>query len=236
MSEDRHEDQGRKLLTAVERIVEEPDELIARVEAFRREVGKGEDDDATRLAVARRIVRHFSNRSAFAGAATALPALLPGAGTLLAGLGGTLADVGLTMKFEVEMALSLTHLHGFDIRREKERQLAFLLASVSTYDAQSGRNFFVDLAEAEGTALWNYAPRQVAKYLVTVMAKLVLLAASKGLLKMLPLVGIAVGGTANKVLTTRVGDRCIEELARRRRLAPEEAEPEIVDAEFREEA
>ena len=232
MSEDKQEQAGRKLLTAVERIVEDPDEIVARVEAFRKEVEAGVDEEATLLAVAHRIVRHFSNRSAFAGGATALPALLPGAGTLIAALGGTLADAGFMLKYEGEMALSLTHLYGFDIRREKERQLAFLLASVGTYDAQSGRNFFVDLAEAEGTAIWNYAPRQVGKYLISVMAKLVLISTSKGFVKVLPFIGVLVGGSTNKVLTTRVGQRCIDELSRRRRLAPEETEAEVVDAEF----
>ncbi len=235
MSEARQEEQGRRLLTAVERIIEDTEDLIVRVETFRREAGEGVDEEATELAVARLLVRHYSNRSAMAGGVSALPALLPGAGTLLAALGGTLADMGLTLKFEVEMALSLTHLFGFDIRRDKERQLAFLLASVSTYEAKSGRNFFVDLAEAEGTAIWNYAPRQVAKALLSVMAKLVLVGTSKGIMKAVPFVGIVIGSSANKILTTRVGERCITELTHRRRMEPEEdaAGGDVVDADFR---
>lgn len=62
----------------------------------------------------------------------AAPALIPGAGTLMAALGGALADMGFLLKYEVEMALVLSHLYGFDIRRDEERQLAFLRASVGT--------------------------------------------------------------------------------------------------------
>jgi hypothetical protein len=126
------------------------------------------------------------------------------------------------LKYEVEMALVLSHLHGFDITQKKERQLAFLMASVSTYNAKSGRNFFLDVAHAEGIAIWKYAPREVSKMLVTAFTQLALMHLSKGLLRALPLVGIAVGSSMNKALTTRVGERCISELKLRQQLTEEE--------------
>ena len=100
------------------------------------------------------MVRHFSNRTAVTGGLAAVPSLLPWLGMLGAVAGGTLADMGMMLKYEVEMALVLSHLHGFDITQDKERQLAFLMASVSTCNAKSGRNFFLDVAHAEGIAIW----------------------------------------------------------------------------------
>jgi hypothetical protein len=152
----------------------------------------------------------------------------------VAAAGGTLADMGMVLKYEVEMALVLSHLFGFDITQAKERQLAFLMASVSTYNAKSGRNFFVDVAHAEGIAVWKYAPREVSKMLVSVFTKIALLQLSKGLLRALPLVGIAVGSSMNKVLTSRVGERCIAELKARQRFAKEQPpEEEVVEAKVR---
>ena len=50
---------------------------------------------------------HYSNATAVSGGATALPSMIPGLGTLVTLTGGTLVDVALMLKFEVEMALAL---------------------------------------------------------------------------------------------------------------------------------
>jgi hypothetical protein len=224
MKEAEDQEQGRKLLTAVERILADTDSLIA-LSTLQQEKARLKglpDEDATRDAAALEVVRHFSNRSAISGGLAALPGIVPGAGTLVAALGGTLADMCFMLKFEVEMALVLSHLYGYDITHEHERQLAFLLASVSTYDAkrERDRSTVADLAETQGIAFWKYAPREASKMLVGVMTKIALLSVSKGLLRALPLVGIAVGSSMNKVLTNRVGERCMGELKKRRELSP----------------
>ncbi|MFY0564336.1 EcsC family protein [Archangium lansingense] len=232
MKEAEDQSQGRKLLTAVERILSDTDSLIALAEQHLR---KARED---KREASEEVVRYFSTRAAISGGLAAAPALIPGAGTLVAALGGALADMGFLLKYEVEMALVLSYLHGFDIRKDEERQLAFLLASVSTYDAKSGENALVDMAKAEGVAIWKYAPREVSKHLVSVMTKIALLQLSKGLVRALPLVGIAVGSSMNKVLTKRVGERCIRDLQTRREFlstesARKEQEEEVVEARVR---
>ncbi len=229
------EEQGEKLLSAVERIVDDPENLIAQVAEFERKTRREPDgsDKEWRRAVADEIVSHYSTWSAVSGGATALPATVPGIGTLVATVGGTLADMCMTLKFEVEMALCLTHLYGWDIRDERERQLAYLLASVSTVDAKSGGNFLADLAKVEWEAIWKYAPRQISKFLLQAMTKLAVISASKSLVRALPLIGIGVSAGVNKVLTTRVGGRCADELARRRTLQADTVEAEVVDANFK---
>lgn len=229
------EGQGERLLSAVERIVDDPENLIATVAEYERKTRRDPDgsDREWRKEVADQIVSHFSTWSAVSGGASALPAAVPGIGTLVATIGGTLADMCLTLKFEVEMALCLTHLYGWDIRDDRERQLAYLLASVSTHDAQSGGNFLTDLAKVEWEAIWKYAPRQISKHLLQVMAKLAVISASKSLLRALPLIGIGVSAGVNKVLTNRVGDRCITELANRRTMQADTVEAEVIDANFK---
>jgi hypothetical protein len=227
MKEVEDQEQGRKLLTAVERILADTDSLIALSKQHQEKARQKQfpSEDAVRDAAALEVVRHFSNRSAVSGGLAALPGILPGAGTLVAALGGTLADMCFMLKFEVEMALVLSHLHGYDITREDERQLAFLLASVSTYDAkrESERSTVADLAETQGIAFWKYAPREASKVLVGTMTKIALMSVSKGFFRALPLVGIAVGSSMNKVLTQRVGERCTRELKKRLEVAPPES-------------
>jgi hypothetical protein len=238
MKEVEDQSQGRKLLNVVERILSDTDTLIAlSQDSLRRARLQNPDNEPAALdAAATDVVRHFSNRTAISGGLAAVPALIPGVGTLAAVAGGALADVGLMLKYEVEMALTLSHLHGFDITRDEERQLAFLLASISTYDAKSGGSFLVDVAQAEGIALWRYGPREVSKLLLTVLTKLALLQVGKGLARAIPFVGIAVGSSMNKVLTTRVGERLVRELRQRREEArpkKKATEPGVVEAKVR---
>lgn len=225
------EPNGQTLLNAVERLVDDTENLIAEVEAFRTEVfPHGDADDSGHLTViASRIIASYSTKSAIAGAITAVPGMVPGPGTAVALVGGSLADMTLMLKHEVELALCLTHLYGHDIRNERERWLAYVLATVNTYEARSGRNYFVDLASIQLEALRKYTPRQLSKMVATVMGRYALFCASRGLFRAVPLVGVVVGASANKVLTNAVGWRCSDALARWRSAAASPAN-DVVEA------
>lgn len=218
---------GRRLLHAVERLVDDSDEIITRVETLKQQLAVEHGRPVSRERVAERIIARYSNRAAISGGVTALLALLPGVGTVLAVVGGTLADLVLTLKFQVEMTLSLSYLYGHDIRDRRERRLAYLLASLSTDEAARG----VGLARAQADAVWTYAPWQTGKSLLMVMGRLASRSARRGLFKALPVVGAVASASANKVLTVSVGLRCVRALARRRaqNVGRGAAEP-VVDA------
>jgi uncharacterized protein (DUF697 family) len=229
VSSDNTERRGRRLLYAVERLVDDCDTLAAQAEAAKGDFFGGEDiDDADCLrAVAERIIAGYSTKSAIAGGVVAMPAMVPGPGTAVAVVGGSLADMILMLKHEVEMTMCLTHLYGHDIREEKGRWLAFALAAVHTYEAKSGGSYVEDVTEAQLEALVKYTPRQLSKLAMTALGKLALLSVSKNLARAIPLVGVAVGASANKVLTTAVGRRCVEALARRREAEGRQEEPVV---------
>jgi uncharacterized protein (DUF697 family) len=227
---------GQRLLSAVERLVDDSDTLIAQVEAYksaaRLTVGGGELSPARRNAIGGQLIDLYSTRSAISGGATALPGLLPGVGSAIALVGGALVDVALTLKYEVEMVLSLTYLHGHDIRDERERWLAYVIAGVRVYEAESGRNYLVDLVDAELDALPRYASRELFKLAGVIFGRLLLRSATKGLVKTLPLIGVVLGASTNKSLTTTGGCGCVDALERRAKTTATDDAP-IVDAEVR---
>lgn len=221
------EAKGKQLLSAVERLVSSNDtlrELVAECEARakRKAPESSKTRDTLRQLTAQELSRVYSNRAAVAGGVTAVPALIPGVGSLAAGVAGTFAELAYLLKTEVELCLSIAHVYEFDIDEPQERQLAFLLAAVSTYDA-SGRNFFVDVVRAEGVAIWNYGPRVLARMLIKAMTVLALTYVWRGLLRMVPVLGIVIGSSMNKVLTQRVGERASRDLRTRRDLVKREA-------------
>lgn len=223
---------GRRLLSAVERILAPPWEIEARVERAASALGTppAPAAEAERRLVAARLIAASSSRSALAGGACAVPAtLLPGAGTLLAGVGGAAADLAWMLKLEVELAMALTALHGFELDDEAERRRAYLLAAVQTWEVETGRSLAADLLDVEATACARYGPRQVTKVLVSLLGEIAIRSASRRLARAAPLIGIVVAGSMNKALTTRVGWSCHEQLERRRRLDCESAHDLILE-------
>lgn len=223
MNEVEDVEQGQRLLSAVERLLADDEQIAGVVEEARLKAGvaRGAGEAETAL-VAHEVIARYARATMISGGVTALPAVIPGAGTVVVLTGGVLADMALTLKYEVELTLALAHLHGFDIGDEAERRAALLLASVATYDAKSGGNFLVDMARAQGTAVWKYGPRQGSKLLLIVLSKLALAAAGKGLARAIPIVGVALGAGVNRVLTQRVGERVRVEMEERGRVAASE--------------
>jgi hypothetical protein len=226
-SQSAAEARGRRLLGAVERLIAD-DEVVRELadacdaRARARRPTAAESALTRRELASREIVRTFSNRAALAGALSGVPALFPGPGALAAGLTGTLGEVAFLLKTEVEMCLALAHVHGFDLKDRRERQLAFLLAAVGTQ--QASRSGLQDLIKAEEVAIWNYGPRVAGRLIVEGFATLALGSFWRGLVKVVPLLGVAVGSGLNKVLTTRVGERALAQLTVRR-AQREEAAP-----------
>jgi uncharacterized protein (DUF697 family) len=218
---------GEPLLSAVERVVDDCDTLIARVETLRASVTAGEADDPTPIAA--RIIDDYATRSAIAGGASSLPALLPGVGSVVMLVGGAVADMTLSLKHDVEMILCLTHLYGYDIRDDKERWLAYVMAGVRTHTTQGHRSYLTDIVEVQLDALPKYTPRQLFKLAATVVGRRALLSMSRSYLKAVPLVGIAVSASTNKFLTTNVGWTCVDALERRKSSV---SSSETVDAVF----
>lgn len=198
---------GARLLSAVERLLDDPDAILGVVERLRRQ----NNGDALLDA----IVDHYSDRTGVSGALSALPAAVPGLGTLLALTGGTLADIAMLLKYETEMAMALSWAFGHDIRRPDERRRALLLASIQLFEAKTARNFFVDVAEAEARGLWTYAPREVARLLALSLGRLLMVRAGQRGIAFVPVVGAVVGASVNKSLTRSVGQKMIEALRAR---------------------
>lgn len=209
---------GRILQDAVARWVDDSASVIRFVEEIRRTVPPHANAERLRIDLKARVIDACARRAAFSGGTTALPALLPGIGALFAITGGALADMALLLKYEVEMALALAHIDGFDIANERNRQLAFLLGidgvrrAGNPADAQPGEPALDDVFR-------TYGVREIERLIGVACARVALLSVGKGIARALPLLGVAVGASVNRALTRRVGQRIANELERRRELS-----------------
>ncbi|MFA5624688.1 MAG: hypothetical protein WC966_06505 [Bradymonadales bacterium] len=228
-----------RVLRAVESLIQTNEQIIAVCDDCRQKVMSKNAELSEKLAfkkIARRIVRHYADKSALSGGISGLPAFLPGIGSLVAFVGASAVDVVLTLKFEVEMTLCLCHLAGFDIYNERDRQLAFTLASVSSYDVRSSDSAVLDTLALARAAFWDYSMRQLSKYLLSMIGKIIVLSAAKSAFRAVPVLGVLVGISVNKVLSTRTGNYCISALWQRRPKTPNNKNSDVVDAKIVESA
>lgn len=230
---------AEKVFHAVERLIDSDDKLIAICKKMRRAVLIESDDDelddkALYMKTGQKIVSHYSDMTCLTGGVSALPAVIPGVGNLATFVGGNLLDVVLMLKYEVEMSLCLCYLAGFDLSDERNRHLAYTVACVTSYDILSGKSKTVDGLAIVESAFWDYSLRQLSKYIITIISKIVCLNVSKGLFRAIPVVGVIVGASVNKVMTKRTGLSCQDAIWVRRPRINENGcvEEQVLDAEI----
>lgn len=205
--DDEEEEKGRKILLAIETILDSNKRIVRRAErAMQRYNGLKPQEQRDKAA--RRVIAYYSNLSASSGVLTTLPGLIPGIGALFTLFGGGIMDSVMVLKCEVEMALCLSALYGFDIEDHAERTRAFLLASAALEANKASQSRSESLLRVVDVAVNEYSTRELSKMMLKLVGRAALSLGSKRLLRLLPVVGMAVGGGVNKALTHRTGMRC----------------------------
>ena len=137
--------------------------------------------------------------------------------------GGRLTPIGLT--WDNGAFVADTPSTGMIAHIEKGRAEKIFLKCL---DALNGQKRWV----SSSVNASNYAPREMMKLLVAILARLVVERAARGLLRALPLVGVLVGSSMNAALTQRVGRRCMDLLENRRRLGCDRAHDLVLRGRF----
>lgn len=201
---------GERLMTSVERLLDSPETIRAYVKGVRAGLSRPSLET-----LGEELVSQYATTTGMVGAAVALPAAFPGIGTLATMLGGALVDVSVMLKYDVEMTLALLHVYDFDIEGDEERQLALALTGLS-WVAEKSDDDMTDYVRAEMDAIWAYGGHHLTKVVATVFAKVALLQLGKGAARAVPLAGVVLGAGMNHTLTTRVGHQVLRTVKRRR--------------------
>lgn len=162
------------------------------------------------------IIGHYANLCALSGGASGLPALIPFVGSLYSIFGASAADAIAALKFEIEMALALTSYMGYDIDDSRERKLAIIMAC-ATLEEAFHRDRPVTVFDLVDSALAEYSTRQLSKTMLKLFTRAVLTLTAKRWMRFFPLVGMAVGGVVNAMMSAHTGHGCYLTLCRRRR-------------------
>jgi len=200
------------LLRAVQAVTISPEEAEALARRYRGKAranghfGRAEVEEAAAY-----IVRRYARLSAGVGGVTGLTGIVPGVGqAVAAGLGGT-GDALATMRFQVNMAMCLAALHGYDLTREDARHLAFLIAAGGALE-RAGEKAVTRVASKAGVKLLRQYLRGASLQVVKqVFRRVGIVFTRKALEKAIPFgIGVVVGAGGNYAMTAFVGRQACE--------------------------
>lgn len=206
----RNEEQvdGGRLLKAVEAIAISPRDAQSLVDEYRQQVCEAHPGATKRRQqelIAQKIVDRYSWLATTSGVLSALPGVIPGAGTAVVA-GTALGDATLCMKLQLDMCLCLAGAFDHDLTSEDARHLALLLSAGGALE-KAGVEAGVQIAGRAGVRmLKQYLKGAALQTIKELFKKLGLVFTRKALEKMIPFgIGVLVGGSANYAMTCYVG-------------------------------
>lgn len=207
------EDYGSRLLRLVEAIAISPDDAKAIAQRYidQSKTRYPRDDNSRhQLRAADKIIGRYSKLAAMVGSASALPGVVPVAGTAIA-VGGAGADVAISMKLQVDMCMCMAAAFEYDLTSEDGKHLIFLIAATGAVE-RMGVPASVKLGSTAGVrmlrAYLKGAALQAAKH---AFRKAGITFTRKALERAIPFgVGVGISGAANYGLTRFVGRQAKE--------------------------
>ncbi|MDN3436492.1 EcsC family protein [Planococcus sp. APC 3900] len=206
------QDDKPAILKAVEIIIASPESIqkqVQQMEAkYNKKYSKKMTEDQIKDKVADHIISNYSYYTAFAGGTSALPGVIPGIGTAVAMVGGAASDAALTMKWEIEMVMSLATVYGVDITIDEEQRLCYLVAAFGVMNEAAKKGVAGFGAQSLKKMVQQYLKGPTLVAVKAAFKKVGVTFTRKALEKGIPFgVGVVVGTSSNKVLTLYVGKK-----------------------------
>lgn len=200
---------GSSLMKMVEAIAISPSDarvLSDQYKAQARTAYPGYSDERITEIVADKIIRRYARLTATSGAATSIPGAVPGVGTAVSMVGGSLVDVSVCMKFQIDMTMCLAVAINGGLSNEDAKHMSYVIALYGSLE-QMGSSGAVKIASSAGVKMIK--THLTGATLVTIrelFKKVGLRFTQKAAAKAVPFgVGIVIGGAANYALTRYVG-------------------------------
>lgn len=211
----KNENNKPTLLKAIELILASPADLkkdvLQMTKNFNQKYSGTKSSHEIQKLAAKKIISKYSYYAAFAGGASSLPGTIPGVGTIVSTVGGTSADVVLTMKFQIEMIMAIATIYGMDIENEEQKRICFLIAGLGALNQSAkeggkklGSQAFIRLVR-------QHLKGSVLLAVKKVFQKVGLTFTRKALEKNIPFgIGVILGVSINKGLTVYVGRKGLD--------------------------
>jgi hypothetical protein len=164
-----------------------------RVSQLRRD-----NPDLTNRELCDLIIKQKCLKCAAAGTVTALPAAVPGLGTVLALLGGTFLDISAISYFMSEMILEMAVVYERDPSMSRVSKEAVWVFASAVGSNKFGRN----ISQASMRTMNNQV---MVKMLQDIFRSLGIRATQRSVVRIIPLLGAGICGGVNYLVCRKVG-------------------------------
>lgn len=204
------------IMKVVQAIAMSPDDGRAVVAKYQKQVlaaKPGLAESAVSEIVCKKIISHYANLAATTGGATALAGVVPGVGTAVSLVGGTLADISASIKFQVDMCLCLALAVNGELTNEDAKNMSYIIALWGSLE-QAGAKGGTALASKAGVKMLNmYLKGSALITIKQLFAKVGIEFTKKAAAKAIPFgVGVVIGASANYALAKYVGKTALATL------------------------
>ena len=193
------------IVASPEAIKKETDKLILKFNT--KYSGRKTENEIQKL-IAKKIISNYSYYCAYSGGATSLTGIVPGIGTITSAVGGASADIVLCMKFQIEMIMSLAHLHKHEIETEEGKRLCFLIAGLGAINKATQKGGQEIGSKAFIKMLKQYLKGSTLTAVKEVFKKVGITFTRKSLEKSIPFgIGCALSISINKGIALYAGNK-----------------------------
>lgn len=194
-----------KLQRIVEAAAITPKDARELVQKYRRRY-RLSATSADNKKLAKLLVNRYARLSATSGVVTALPSVVPGIGTVAAALGGGLADLAASLKFQVDLCYCLVEVFDEDLPDQDKSALGLLLALAGSAEQIATTAGKAAVEEAARRVILMYLRGSVLQTVKALFRKIGITFLQKTAAKVVPFgIGVGLSGAANYALTQVVG-------------------------------
>lgn len=197
------------LMKVVEAIAISPQDARAVVQQYEAQVRRSRPNSLNneiQKLVTDKIISRYSKLAATSGAATALPGIIPGIGTVASAIGGGITDVSVCMKIQIDMTMCLGMAINGSMTNEDAKHMSYIIALSGSLE-HMGSAGATRIASKAGVRMANqYLTGSTLVVIKELFKKVGITFTKKAFMKAIPFgVGAAIGGAANYALTQYVG-------------------------------
>lgn len=202
------------LMKFVQAIAISPDDarvVVKQYEAQIREEKPNLSDFAVQDIVVDKIVSRYSKLAAASGAVTSLPGIIPGIGTAVSAVGGSMADISTCIKFQVDMTMCLAIAINKELNNEDAKHLSYIIALSGTIEQAASKGATNLATKASVRLIQQYLKGSTLIVIKELFKKVGIEFTKKAAIRIIPFgIGTIIGAGTNFALTKYVGKAAIE--------------------------
>lgn len=215
MSDESKSPDDSSLMKIVQGIAISPEDAREIVSSYQSQIkeASGFSDAEALDIVLEKIIDRYAMLSAASGGTTSLAGIIPGVGTAASMVGGSMADMSLCIKFQIDMTMCLAIAINNKLSNADAKHLSYIIGLAGTIEQATSKGAARVASKAGVRIVERYLTGAALLTIKELFKRVGILFTRTALVKAIPFgVGVVVGAGTNYALTRFVGNAAVKAL------------------------